>query len=199
MAAYLREVSMTETSFPPLGFDELADLLLPLGTINSPSELHGLLCGKLCAGAQLSETSWLLEAAEFLDFTQAPDERVRDALSRLYHQSREQLDQDFSPLLMLPDDDTAMEERVSALSQWCHGFLSGFGGVSREEALSEEALAMLEDLAAIVNISADEDDEDEEADYMEVVEYVRVLAAALYEETPKPPRLEERPGNATLH
>src|SRR5690606_9708851 len=96
-----REVSMTETPIHPLGFDELANLLLPLGTINSPSELHGLLCGKLCAGASLNETHWLLEAVEFLDFTQAPDERVRDALSRLYHQSRDQLDQDFSPLLML--------------------------------------------------------------------------------------------------
>lgn len=190
---------MTETPIHPLGFDELANLLLPLGTINSPSELHGLLCGKLCAGAPLNETHWLLEAVEFLDFTQAPDERVRDALSRLYHQSRDQLDQDFSPLLMLPDDESDMEERITALSQWCHGFLSGFGAVSREESLSEEAVAMLEDLAAIVHITADDEEADDEADYMEVVEYVRVLAAALYEESPKPPRLEERPGHTTLH
>ncbi len=181
---------------PGLGFDELARLLLPLGTINSPSELHGLLCGKLCAGTALSETRWLLEAVEFLDFTQAPDERVRDALSRLYHQSRAQLHEDFSPVLMLPDDDAEMAERLRALSEWCHGFLSGFGSVSREEALTEEALSILQDLAAIVHISADEDDADEEADYMEVVEYVRVLAATLYQESPLAGESEPP---ATLH
>ena len=47
---------MTDTTSPeqlltPLNFDDLANLLAPLGTLNSPSELHGLLCGKLAGGA----------------------------------------------------------------------------------------------------------------------------------------------------
>ena len=29
----------------PLNFDDFANLLAPLGTLNSPSELHGLLSG----------------------------------------------------------------------------------------------------------------------------------------------------------
>ncbi len=53
---------MTDSTLLPLNFDDLCDLLVPLGTINSPSELHGLLCGKLCGGAQLGEIPWLLEA-----------------------------------------------------------------------------------------------------------------------------------------
>ncbi|WP_049631598.1 UPF0149 family protein [Cellvibrio sp. pealriver] len=180
---------MTENTSPeqlltPLNFDELANLLAPLGTLNSPSELHGLLCGKLAGGATLSETHWLLEAVEFLDFIAAPDERVRIALSRLYHTTNDQLQGQMSLKLMLPDDDSLLSERVRGLSEWCHGFLTGFGSVDHQgkRVINEEFEEMLEDIANIVQIQAD-DEEDEassEADYMEVTEYVRVVVNSLY-------------------
>lgn len=180
---------MTENTSPeqllaPLNFDEIANLLAPLGTLNSPSELHGLLCGKLAGGATLGETHWLLEAVEFLDFIVAPDERVRIALSRLYHTTVDQLQGQMGLKLMLPDDDNLLSERVRALSEWCHGFLTGFGSVDHQgkRVINEEFEEMLEDIANIVQIQAD-DEEDEassEADYMEVTEYVRVVVSSLY-------------------
>lgn len=174
---------MTDISAPSVQFDELANSLLPLGTLNSPSELQGLLCGKLCGGVPLTEVNWLLEAVEFLDFTQAPDESIRDLLSRLYAVTRAQLRDDFALVLMLPDDDTDMDERLAALSQWCHGFLTGFGSAGAKKELSEDARDTLEDLAALVQVTIDEDDATEaEADYMEVTEYVRMAAASLYDE-----------------
>ncbi len=170
--------------YPPISFDELANLLAPLGVLNSPSELHGLLCGKLAGGAHLSEVSWLLEAVEFLDFTSAPDERIRAALTSLLHNSLQQLQADFGLKLMLPDDDSLLSERAACLSQWCHGFLSGFGSVDLGSAreLDEDAKDILQDFANIVQIQVD-DEEDEpsaEADYTEVVEYVRMAATSLY-------------------
>ena len=60
---------------PTLNFDDFCTLIAPLGAINSPSELHGLLSGKLSGGAELTETRWLLDAVEFLDFTQAPTKK----------------------------------------------------------------------------------------------------------------------------
>lgn len=171
-------------TYSPLSFDDLANLLAPLGTLNSPSELHGLLCGKLAGGAELSEINWLLEAVEFLDFIAAPDEKVRIALSSLYHNTQEQLQGDFSLKLMLPDDETLLGERATCLSQWCHGFLTGFGSVDTKgkREIGEESEDLLQDLANIVQIQVD-DEEDEssaEADYTEVVEYVRMAANALY-------------------
>jgi len=168
----------------PLNFDDIANVLAPLGTLNSPSELHGLLCGKLAGGAQLTEISWLLDAVEFLDFIAAPDEQVRHALSRLFHSTNSQLQGEFNLKLMLPDDDNQLSERARALSEWCHGFLSGFGSVDHQgkREISEEAEEMLQDLASIVQIQVD-DEEDEpsaEADYMEVTEYVRVVVSSLY-------------------
>lgn len=174
---------------PPLpakiDFDRLANALAPLGVLNSPSELHGLLCGKLSGGARLSEVQWLLDAVEFLDFTQAPDPQIRDLLTEVYLVTRQQLRGDFSLKLLLPDDDELISTRVTALSQWCHGFLTGFGSVENSDRqLDEDAQDMLRDLAAIVQIQIDdeEDDASNESDYMEVTEYVRMIASNFYED-----------------
>lgn len=186
----------------PLRFDDLANLLLPLGTLNSPSELHGLLCGKLAGGAQLTEINWLLDAVEFLDFTQAPDEKVREALTALFYLTRDQLKDDFALKLMLPDDDSGMGERVEALGQWCHGFLTGFGSaeVNAKREISEEVEDTLRDLASIVQIQVDEDDDEAEADYMEVTEYVRMAVNALYMEfAAEESTAISTPASETLH
>ena len=164
-----------------LNFDDLCNLLAPLGTINSPAELHGLLCGKLSGGAELSEIHWLLDAVEFLDFTQAPDETVRAALTRLYHSSLQQLRDGFGLYLLLPDDDADLSQRTATLGQWCYGFLTGFGSVeAKDRVLSEESEDGLRDLAAIAHIQVEDGDESDEADYMEVTEYVRQVAASLF-------------------
>lgn len=179
---------MTEQSLPTeitsLNFDDFCNLIAPLGAITSPSELHGLLCGKLSGGAELSEVRWLLDAVEFLDFTQAPDERVREALTNLYHTSLQQLRDGFGLNLMLPADDTDLSQRTATLGQWCYGFLTGFGSAGNaKRELTEEAEDGLRDLAAISQIAVedgDDSDEADEADYMEVSEYVRQIAASLF-------------------
>ncbi len=179
----MTEHTSHEQLLSPLSFDDLANLLAPLGTLNSPSELHGLLCGKLAGGAHLSEINWLLDAVEFLDFIAAPDESVRIALSKLYHNTNSQLQGEFGLKLMLPDDDSLLGERVRALGEWCHGFLSGFGSVDHQgqREIGEESAEMLQDIANIVQIQVDEEeDPGAEADYMEVTEYVRVVASSLY-------------------
>lgn len=172
------------TDLPSPNFDDLCNLLMPLGALNSPAELHGLLYGKLCGGESLTETRWLLDAVEFLDFTQAPDESVRNVLSQLYHEALVKLqDESLGINLLLPDDETEITHRLSALGQWCYGFLTGFGsaGIADRDQLSEEAEEMLQDFAFIAQIDADTEESDHlEADYMEVTEYLRMAAVSLY-------------------
>jgi uncharacterized protein len=176
---------MTESLSSPapiLTFDDFCTLLAPLGTINSPAELHGLLCGKLSGGATLTETAWLLDAVEFLDFTQAPNEHVRLALTQLYQASIEQLRDGFGLKLLLPEDDTEFSQRTASLGQWCYGFLTGFGSAGKSgRVMTAEAEEGLRDLAAIAHVAVEDSEGDaDEADYMEVSEYVRMLAASLY-------------------
>lgn len=185
----------TSETVSTLTFDDLATLLAPLGTLNSPSELHGLLCGKLAGGEQQSEIEWLLDAVAFLDFVTAPDERVRAALSSMFHATRAQLQGELGLKLMLPDDDALLGERARALSEWCHGFLSGFGSVDHQgqRTIDEEGRELLEDLAEIVRIEIDEDElvSQAETDFMEVTEYVRMAANSLYFAYAPKPKVDE--------
>ncbi|GAB3112886.1 UPF0149 family protein [Aestuariicella hydrocarbonica] len=174
-----------------ISFEELNHLLVPLGALNSPSELHGMLCGKLCGGVRLSGEEWSQEALTFLDVITSEEEGVvgdpqglgQTAIARLYHATLGQLeDSNYGFQILLPADDAELERRTAALGEWCHGFLSGFGsaGLDPEAEFSPDAAEALRDLAAIVSIGESAEDEDAEADFSEIVEYVRMAVLTLY-------------------
>ena len=172
-----------------INFDDFCDLLIPLGALNSPSELHGLLCGKLCGGASLTVEQWLSAAWELLDIVGEPGADIQEPVIAMYTTTQAQLDSgDYDLQPFLPDDDNDMEQRTQALSQWCHGFLAGFGsaGISPNAEFSSDQADSLRDLAAIVQVTVDDDidrDEDEqEGDYMDLVEHVRIIAMNFYED-----------------
>ncbi|MAZ89008.1 MAG: hypothetical protein CL693_15380 [Cellvibrionaceae bacterium] len=177
---------------PLISYEEMNHLMVPLGALNSPSELHGMLCGKLCGGARLSADEWMEESLTFLDVITNeqgvvgdPEGRGQQALARLYTVALSQLeDSDYSFDLMLPNDEAELDLRTSALGEWCHGFLSGFGsaGLAADAKFSEDAADALRDLAAIVSIGdgSDEEDEDSEANLVEIVEYVRMAVLTLF-------------------
>ncbi|MCW8195425.1 UPF0149 family protein [Proteobacteria bacterium 005FR1] len=167
-------------------FDGIADTFVSLGALGSPAELHGMACGKLCGGGRYSDHEWLKSAMEFLDVSRELQPEDRERVLDLYRVTLEQLrDEDFGIELLLPGDEAEMTERVMALSQWCQGFLSGFGtsGVSADSTLSGETAEALRDFAAFVHMSPEsEDDEESEMDYLEIVEYVRLAALSIFME-----------------
>ncbi len=175
-----------------ISYEELNHLLVPVGALNSPSELHGMLSGKLSAGQRLDNEAWMEEALTFLDVITEDSEGVvgdpeglaQSALARLYVVTLAQLEDDhFGFQVMLPSDDTELDPRSAALGEWCHGFLSGFGsaGLDPKAEFSPEAADALRDLAAIVSIGdgADESDDEVEADFPEIAEYVRMAVLTL--------------------
>ncbi len=170
-----------------LSFDDFCNLLMPYGALNSPAELHGLLCGKLCGGARLTREQWLQAAWELLDVTDAPDGEANEEVAMLLTITQQQLNSgDYDMQLLLPDDDTDLDQRTMALSQWCHGFLSGFGsaGIDPDQTFTKDNADALRDMAAIVQASvSDEDDEEEqETGYYDLIEYVRMVAMNFYAE-----------------
>ena len=193
------ETTMTE---PMPNFDGVADLFISVGALNSPAELHGMLCGHLCGGGRYSDAQWQAAASDFLDCTQAPTGDMTSTLTAIYTATLDGLqDEEFGVSLLLPDDDTELAQRISALSHWCHGFLTGFGGsgVTGETTLSSDTADALRDFAAFVQINPqDAEDEDSEMDYLEIVEYVRVAILTIFMEIGI---LSEAPARAepTLH
>jgi len=165
-----------------LDFDKVATLLANNRIFNSVSELHGIICGQLCAGGNESDATltWHLLGQE-----NKPSKIMSDLIIRLQLNIQEQLNaEDFSFQLLLPDDDEDLSLRLHALGNWCEGFISGFGGAyaKSDSTLLEETREVLKDFTAIANVddSKDEQVENEEQDFMEVMEYVRMAAYSVF-------------------
>ena len=87
---------------------------------------------------------------------------------------------------MLPDDDSIIDVRVEAISDWCQGFLMGLGlaGIKDIENLPEDLPELVQDFIKISRadaLSLDDDEASENA-FTEIVEYVRVGALMFREE-----------------
>lgn len=149
----------------------------------SAAELHGSLCGFLCAGGEPVPGHWLdqlrIDPAGLASEGRTDLETLRRDTIRLLD------DPEMGFALMLPDDDAGMGDRVDALSHWCGGFVGGFGlgGAERASALSEDGRDALRDLGRIAGFGyeASEEEEDENA-FAEILEYVRVAVILLRQE-----------------
>ncbi|WP_421868641.1 UPF0149 family protein [Motiliproteus sp.] len=167
-------------------FDQLAELFLQHAALHSPAELHGYLCGLLSAGNRLTLDSWFQSAATQLGIEEELSAPLRAGLSTLYQVTLAQLEEagfDLQPLI--PDEEVELAQRAEELGLWCHGFLCGYAlGKGRPaEQLSEDARDGIRDLSQIAQIAVDEGAEEEsEADFIEIYEYVRMVALLVFSE-----------------
>lgn len=148
----------------------------------SGSELHGVICGYLSAGA-ISEGERYLRA---LVAHKKKDPLIRKAtiaLFELFSYSQEQLTNNtFTFTLMLPDDNTPLKNRAKAFGEWCEGFIQGFtlSGINQEhlEADCQEVLHHIQEFAQLDYDKLSIDEEDEKS-LMEVSEYTRTAVIQL--------------------
>jgi uncharacterized protein YgfB (UPF0149 family) len=165
-------------------FPEVARVLQTLQSSVAAAESHGCLCGALCTTQQYTLENWLDELVPEADDDAADD---RAPLRLLFADTMRALrGEEMEFQLLLPDDDDALLERALALSQWCQGFLYGFGtgrAVPREE-LTGEVNEVLRDLTHISQASVETgaDAEEEEQAYAEIVEYVRAGVQLIHDE-----------------
>jgi yecA family protein len=168
--------------------EELSNALQRLNTACTGSELHGVLTGLLAGGARLNRQALVKALEVHAEADTAFDNQMVAALWQLQLQTLEDLNASellFSPLL--PDDDEDLVARVQALSDWCQGFLVGFGTAVRpnDTRLHEESVReTLQDVVNIANVDTDakDDDQADESAYAELFEFVRMAAIHLFEE-----------------
>ena len=165
-------------------FPEVARVLQTLQSSVAAAESHGCLCGALCTTQQYPVETWLDELVP--DAGEDPDDN-RAPLRLLFADTVRALRGDEMEFqLLLPDDDAPLAERAMALSQWCQGFLYGFGtgGVVPRDQLSGEVEEVLRDLTHISQASVETgaDAEEEELAYAEIIEYVRAGVQLIHDE-----------------
>jgi uncharacterized protein YgfB (UPF0149 family) len=178
------------SAIPPLDYDSLSAALCDAGAVVALAELHGGVCGALCAGGAAAARRWL---TDWLDDqqVQVASGGVGGDLEQLLDTTAKALDDhelEFEPLL--PNDDAPLAEQVEALASFCQGFLSGIGSTASAGAhRSAEADAVgeiLRDFAEIgrAGLSEDEAAGRDQPDFAlaEIHEYVRVSVQIVFEE-----------------
>lgn len=196
-----------------LDHDDLANVFLNLGALQPPSELHGYAVGFIAVGGRVERQAWLKHCLELLDIDM-PSPEDGDELFRVYRTALASLgSEDLGLQLLLPGDELDLGQRIVSLGQWVQGFLTGFAMAGKQrqseggglDGLSAESREALSDLTAIAQISADQaDDEDGEQDFVEICEYVRVVAMTIFlecnaEPSPTKPSATKPAGDQRLH
>ncbi len=171
-------------------FERLTRLLDPF----NPAELHGLLCGLLCADPHLNCDRWLRCVHEELADEGEISEPADDLLRKLFDYAAAQLsDADCAVTPLLPEDEAPLQQRSDALGAWCQGLLFGLGlgQADRNGALSAESREFLHDTAEIAQVGFEAEDatEADETAYAEVVEYLRVGLLIVQQDLRRPARL----------
>jgi uncharacterized protein YgfB (UPF0149 family) len=164
-------------------FDQALD---SIGLDHSASEIHGVLCGLVCAGTSQAHVEWMEELFRDRPVDDLLAREARQTLGQLYLASRQQMtDEGLEFSLLLPDDETRLEQRAGALVQWCEGFLFGLGmGGVTERQLAGDAQEALHDISEFtrLDVEALEEGESDETAYMELQEFLRVATLLIREE-----------------
>lgn len=170
-------------NLPP--YPQVLDVLQPLDLPVSASELHGLICGYLCAGESTIGEQYLRSLLGGYDKSQSRDAML--CLFELFALSQQQMNSgDFAFRMLLPDDYESLPVRAQAFCDWCEGFsqgmtLSGRGVYELEDEDSQEALEHIIDFAQLDHDGLNACETDEKA-LMEVSEYARMAVLQLYHE-----------------
>lgn len=169
---------MSEPAIPTFASvqSELSQLELGIDA----DELHGSLCGFLCAAGSASALEWPVQLA--LDSVASERLGADQPLGALYGCSVHQLsDPQLGLILLLPDEED-VEVRANALLAWCRGFLGGFG-LAGGSAQSDDSREALSDLANIASSALSFDDPERDAASLEeLIEFVRVAVLLLHAE-----------------
>ncbi len=187
-----------------LNYDDINAQLESWASICSSSEVHGLVAGLGSVGLAADMGLVINAVMKHID-EESSDESSREALIHIQGAVVEQYeDPEFGFELLLPDDEEELGYRIRALSDWCQGFLVGFGtGVkTKEQSFSEESQEVLKDLVEISQVGDEVEQggsEEEEAAFFELEEYVRTAAMMLYSEFGVEQSSNEAPKEETYH
>ena len=168
-----------------IDYDEFNAELVSLRAGVRASECHGFLCGQFCASNTVAADIWQDHLLAGIDDAVDLDGCFAILLQLASQVSEEILAEDLSFTLLLPDDETTICERSSALAEWCIGFISGLGigGLGEKSGLNDECDEFIKDMVSISRMDTTVgNDEDAEAALFEIIEYIRIGVIMLHQE-----------------
>jgi len=190
-------------------YQAISHALDKLDTEVMPSEVHGTLCGLLCANTGADAKIWQQALWPNQPGGDLLAAEANEIFETCHHIARQQLNDPTCEFqMLLPDDDDSLDQRVHALGDWCQGYLIGLslGGIKDFAPLPEDAREIAKDMLEIARAGTSYDlegNEEDEHAYAELVEYLRVGVLLINEElqptqAPPIPSAETDP-DTTIH
>jgi len=164
-------------SASPPDFYAVSSALQGCGLTHGPAEAQGLALGLLIAGVPNPLEAWRQEMYAELDPNNDPDVECRAVLDQVFAEVFSEAGR-LQPLtLLLPQDIKVDSQRLSAVCEWCQGFLYGFGlgGDTASARVSPAGHELLVDIAEFTRLDTSpiENNSDNQAALMEIEEYLR--------------------------
>lgn len=194
------DLLMTQTPTLP-AFQTLQAVLLQAQSPYSVSQLHGLLCGYVCA----NQTH---EAHRFLhQFVSSPQMKLSDItqteLFELLSHSEALIQQtEFDFQLYLPEDQAPLTERAQAFSEWCQSFLQSLHlcHIQERSFQDPDAREIMESFQAFAELDYEilASTEEDEMTFFEIYEYARLAVLDLHLAC-KALNTDEAPSGNTQH
>ncbi len=169
-----------------MDYEQINDALMRLHADMDSAESHGVLCGLLAVQDENAQSHWLAHCAPGVESGDLLAQEAVDVLQSVYSRVLEQIKSpDFGFQLLLPDDDSALVERIDAFAHWCQGFLMGIslGGIVDTAKLPGELPDFVQDLLEFTHAGDFEtDDIEDEQSWSDLNEYVRMGVLLFHEE-----------------
>jgi uncharacterized protein len=144
----------TDPAITQLDYDSLRETLARSGAVVALAELHGGVCGALCAAGVPAARHWLAECLEDQEID-ASAELDAELGSVVAASLRMLADPDFAFEPLLPDDNSPLDDQVQALALWCHGFVTGLGANAPELAPRGGRAPATPEAAAVAEVVGD--------------------------------------------
>jgi len=179
-----------------MSYSEVNSTILQRDAAESAAEVHGIATAMLCLNPSTDANAWMTEA--FFDDAHLLEED-KYTLINLFDETKELMEsEEFLFDLFLPDEDSALSVRCTALVQWCRGFLFGLGQ-AKDRSWSQDAQEILKDIVEFTKLDTDLEGEDDEAEnsLIEIQEYLRASTMLIRSELND--NREDAPNNKTLH
>lgn len=161
----------------------------------SAPELHGGLCGALCAGGLDAGERWLDGCLDGCEPKLAEIEDLGSLLTQVRSDSWNALSgPEFEFVPLLPDEAASLALRVDAIASWCHGFLTGLAlaGFKPDDVPPDDRDGLMEiirDFSEISKAVAEDPEDSEERSavaLMELTEFVRIGVQLIFEHLSSP-------------
>lgn len=171
-----------------------------LSSLHGAETWHGWLCAFFSVSDDL--INWYQKICNWLDIEEEADDAVKVFLADFSQWSLKNLSETSSlPVLLLPNDEVPLNERIDALAAWAEAYLLGFAErTSAAKKLSEEAQEALQDMAAVSQMILGEEDDtsdnEQEENFESILEHVKVSVQLLFMECSL---LEKNTAQATQH